>query len=283
MSTPSAALLRRSKHIRALTTTIQYVQPHHAASDTPVLAAGGTYKALSKAYNYLAILLTQGLEREGGAERQVIAITGQVKGSSVSVSAITEVDELPLLSSSSFTSNPHMKQDGPTLVEVKEIKKSETPLQDLADPAKKCVCLVLKLPQTYICPVQPIKKFRSWRMHQICFRPLSITRQTTRRVRCSCDSCGCDATTRSNTGCAQMRQCWESHCQIFWTTGRLHPAMWWNNNGSRSHRLSTIRSIVVLSHPDHSRAQKIVNLTSLSIPFLCGATSSLTFLGRPSH
>ena len=132
----------RSERIRALTTAIQLVQPHHAASDTPVLAVGDTYKALSKAYNYLAILLTQGLG--------VIAITGQVKGSSVSVSAITEVDKLPPLSSISFTSNPHMKQHGPALVEVNEIKKSETPLQDLADPTKKCVHLVTKLPETYI-------------------------------------------------------------------------------------------------------------------------------------
>src|ERR1700722_1486548 len=172
-----------------------------------------------------------------------------------------------------------MKQHGPALVEVNEIKKSETPLQDLADPAKKCVRLVTKLPETYICPVQPIKKFRSRCTHQICFRPLSSTRQTEQRVRCSCDSCGCDATARSNTGCAQMRRCWECHCQIFWSTGHLHPEMWWKNNGSRSIRYSNLRSMIVLSHSDHSRAQKIANMNFLPIPFLRGAASSFTFLG----
>ena len=189
MRPPSTFLLECSQRIRALTTAIQLVQPHYTAPDTPILAGGDTYKALSKAYNHLAILLTQGLELERGAACHVIAVTGQVTDSGVSVSAITEVDKLPELSSISFTSNPHVKRDDSNLLEVEEIKRSETPLQDLADPTKKCVHLVLKLPETYICPVQLLKKFRSRNTHQICFRPLLITRQTKQGVTCSCDSC----------------------------------------------------------------------------------------------
>jgi hypothetical protein len=124
--------------IRALTTAIQIVQLGRAASGPPVASAQMDHIALSKAYNHLAILLTQGLE-EDGAGRQVVAVTGKVSDSRLSVCAIAETEQLPPLSSVTFTRNPGNKdkQHGPTLIDVLEIQKSGTLLQDLADPIKK--------------------------------------------------------------------------------------------------------------------------------------------------
>ena len=126
-------------NIRALTTAIQIIQPGRGASEPPVPSAQKDHIALSKAYNHLAILLTQGLEAEDGAGRQVVAVTGKVSDSRLSVCAITEIEKLPSLSSVTFTRNPRNEeeQQGRTLIHVIEIQKSGTPLQDLADPIQK--------------------------------------------------------------------------------------------------------------------------------------------------
>jgi hypothetical protein len=145
-------------NIRALTTAIQLVQSQNAATETPVRALQGTHRALSKAYNYIAILLTQGSEAEGRAGRQVIAVTGRVKGPHLSVSAIVEVEELPPLSSITLTRNPDQKQDGPSLVKVEEIKRSEKLLKDLADVSRKCVYVLLKPAETHAISSPPDKE-----------------------------------------------------------------------------------------------------------------------------
>jgi hypothetical protein len=123
-------------NIRALTTV-----PYKLFSlvAPPVASAQKDYIALSKAYNHLAILLTQGLEEEDGSGRQVVAVTGKVLDSCLSVCAIAEI--VTRISSKGYARNPRNKleekQDGPTLIDVLEIQKSGTPLQDLADPIKK--------------------------------------------------------------------------------------------------------------------------------------------------
>ena len=78
-------------------------QPGRGASEPPVASAQKAHIALSRAYNHLAILLTQGLKAENGSGRQVVAVTGKVSGSRLSVCAITEIEELPSLSSVTFT------------------------------------------------------------------------------------------------------------------------------------------------------------------------------------
>ena len=127
MLNPPVTQLQKS--IRALTTAIQLLQPQSAATETPIQARPTKYQALSKAYNHLAILLTQGSEADNGAGRQVVAVTGNSSGSGLSVSAFEEIDDLDQLPSSG--------SNDAILLKVQEIQPSRKTLEDLADPSKK--------------------------------------------------------------------------------------------------------------------------------------------------
>ena|ERR1700722_2043640 len=201
MSTLFSSPSRVELSIRALTTAIYLVQPRHAASETPVPSAQGSSRALSKAYNHLAILLTQGEESDGGAGRQVVAVTGRASSSGVAVSAIAEVEDLPPIPSITVTRNPNRKAQGKTLVEVKEIMASNTPLKDLADTMMKFVYCISNLPRLTPGPVALIRRFRSTSMHQSYFELLSITRETAAIICCFCGLCGCVVIARSRIDC----------------------------------------------------------------------------------
>jgi hypothetical protein len=97
---PDPAFTQVERNIRALTVAIQLVLPNHAPSGTPVASASMDNTALSKAYNHIAILLT--LEAEGGAGRQleVVAVTGKVTDSRLSVCALSNI---------TLTQNPSSK------------------------------------------------------------------------------------------------------------------------------------------------------------------------------
>jgi hypothetical protein len=104
---PEPEFVRVERNIRAITTAIQLIQPPSAVTQDPVPSTLSNYHAFSKAYNHIAILLTQGLDRDGA--RRVVAVTGRFSSSGLSVSAIDHVETLPPLSSITFTHNPETK------------------------------------------------------------------------------------------------------------------------------------------------------------------------------
>jgi hypothetical protein len=150
------------KSIRALTTAIQLLQPQSAATETPIQARPTKYQALSKAYNHLAILLTQGSEADNGAGRQVVAVTGNSSGSGLSVSALEEIDDLDQLPSilhMSFTQNADSRSNDGILLKVQAIQPSRKTLEDLADPSKKCAPLSRNFQRLTPGPVYRLRRF----------------------------------------------------------------------------------------------------------------------------
>jgi hypothetical protein len=130
------------KNIRALTTAIHLVQPQSAVTVTPIPAKQHRDQALSKAYNHLATLLTQGSEAEDGSStgRQVVAVTGSSNTSGFSVVAFQEIEDLDNLPSVwNFASTQNFDIDG-VLLKVEEIKPSGKTLEDLDDPSKTYAC-----------------------------------------------------------------------------------------------------------------------------------------------
>jgi hypothetical protein len=170
---PDPEFVRVQRNIRAITTAIQLIQPPSAVTQNPVPSTQSDY-ALSKAYNHIAILLTQGLDREGA-----VAVTGKVTSSGSSVSAIENVETLSPLSSSTFTQNSETKQSDPLSValDVEKIERSGKSLRLLSDSSTKYVSASRTLPRLTRCPA-PGKIFRSRYMRPTCYRPLSISPET---------------------------------------------------------------------------------------------------------
>ena len=140
---PSSPVTDVVLSIRALTTAIQLLQPRSTPSEPPIQAKQGSYQGLSKAYNHIAILLTQGSKADNAA-RQVIAVSGRFSGSGLSISALEEVGQLPPISHINFMQNPDGKAtmtEDRILLDVQKISPSETTLADLADPHQKYASL----------------------------------------------------------------------------------------------------------------------------------------------
>jgi hypothetical protein len=127
------------KNIRALTTAIQLIQPQSAATIAPVGAKQRRSPALSKAYNHIAILLTQASQGDDGTGRQVVAVTGSSDMSGLTVNAfqeIEELDDLPSLKDLAIDQNASRGSSDGVLLKVEDIKPSGKTLKDLADPCK---------------------------------------------------------------------------------------------------------------------------------------------------
>ena len=185
--------------IRALTTAIQLVQPQHAATETPIPAKQGSYQALSKAYNHLAILLTQGLEAEKGARLQVVADTGS-NTALASVSAFQEIedlDKLPPIANFTLTQNPDR---GPSTLSPLKVGGDQTKWKHLRTPPIPLrSMLILSRNQQRLIPgpVYLLSRFLSTNMHPIYSKLSFICRKTNGVVlTCSCDSCGCGVIAR---------------------------------------------------------------------------------------
>jgi hypothetical protein len=127
------------KNIRALTTAIQLIQPQLAAIIAPVGAKQRRSLALNKAYNHIAILLTQASQEYNGTGRQVVVVSGSSDLSGLIVNAfqeIEELDDLPSPKNFAITQNPSRGPSDGVLLRVEDIMPSGKILKDLADPCK---------------------------------------------------------------------------------------------------------------------------------------------------
>jgi hypothetical protein len=135
---PDPLFAQVEQNIRGLTTAIHLIQVPKPATDTLVPVRYGAHHAVGKAYNKIAILLTQGSDNEV-VEPHAVAITGQVQASGVSIIAIAEFEELQ--PNSDITLNPNGERDleDQMPLSIDSIKPSGKSLKDLADASKKCV------------------------------------------------------------------------------------------------------------------------------------------------
>ena len=124
--------------IRALTTAIYLLQPPGIPSESPISSIPSISRVLAKAYNHLAILLSQGTEGDDSG-RRVVAVTGKTDLSAIyAVNEVKEMEDLPPLSHIAFTKNA-----GRDLLVVKKIEPHmRRSLYELADPTLKYVYLV---------------------------------------------------------------------------------------------------------------------------------------------
>jgi hypothetical protein len=129
------------KNIRALTTAIQLIQPQSAATIAPAGAKQSRSLALNKAYNHIAILLTQASQEYNSTGRQVVVLSSSSDLSGLIVNTfqeIEELDDLPSLKNlaiTRYTKPSHGPSDG-VLLKVEDIMPSGKTLKNLADPCK---------------------------------------------------------------------------------------------------------------------------------------------------
>lgn len=135
--------------IRALTTAIYLLQHRGRPSESPISAIPPTYRVLSKAYNHVAILLSQGSEGDDSG-RRVVAVTGNTDRSAVCVVNVQDIEDLPPILHIAFTQNADRGPSGKEFLTVQKIEPSTRSLHDLADPSLKYVHLVSNRKNLYL-------------------------------------------------------------------------------------------------------------------------------------
>ncbi|RDB28929.1 hypothetical protein Hypma_016125 [Hypsizygus marmoreus] len=121
-------------NIRGLTTAIRLMQPSDRTASVPPLPAttlATSTTALSRAYNHIAILLTQE-GRESG--QKDVAVTGRFSSAGMCVNALKISEDPPHVPSVSVTPDSGSEPSGPQLFNVKSVQPSGKSLQVLADP-----------------------------------------------------------------------------------------------------------------------------------------------------